>query len=110
MRIFIMGPYGDHNPPEVIAQNVARADAVARDLMAMGHQVYCPHTMSHGWERDARLSRESFLKLDRSFLYLWAEACFRLPGESPGADAEEELAKSLGKPVYYRYEDMGGPI
>ncbi len=90
------GPYGDHNLKAVIAQNVANADKVARDLMAQGHQVYCPHKMSWGWEDDSRLTREQFLELDNSYLLHWAEAIYRLPGESPGADSEMLLALRLG--------------
>lgn len=96
MRVFISGPYGDHNPKDVIAANVARADKVARDLMAQGHQVYCPHKMTWGWEDDPRLSRKDYLELDKSFLRHWAEAIIRMPGESPGADGEMEEAKQLG--------------
>ena len=99
MRIFIAGPYGDHNPKNIIAQNVRRADLLARALMAVGHQVYCPHTMSWGWEDDPNISREACLALDRSFLRFWAEAICRLPGESPGADAEMEFAAQLGLTV-----------
>ena len=99
MRVFIAGPYGDHNTPETIAANVARADAVARDLMAAGHQVYVPHKMSWGWERDSRLTRAQFIALDNSYLELWAEAIVRIPGHSPGADAEMEYAARLGLTV-----------
>ncbi len=106
MRIFIAGPYGDYNPKHVIAQNVANADAVGRDLVAMGHQVYIPHKMTWGWEDDVRLTRDDYLRLDNSFLELWAEAIFRLLGESPGADHEVSLARILGKPVFTRLEDV----
>jgi len=96
MRVFVAGPYGDHNPKDVIAANVAKADKVARDLMAQGHQVYCPHKMSWGWEDDPRLTREQYLELDKSFLRHWAEAIIRIPGHSPGADGEMEEAVVLG--------------
>ena len=99
MRVFIAGPYGDHNPPEIISANVARADAVARDLMAQGHMVYVPHKMSWGWERDSRLTRDQFIALDNSYLELWAEAIVRILGHSPGADAEMEYARRLGRTV-----------
>jgi len=98
MRIFIAGPYGDHNPKHIIARNVERADRVARDLMAQGHQVYCAHKMSWGWEDDKRLSHEQFIALDMSYLHHWAEAICRIPGESPGADGEMAEAKKLGLP------------
>lgn len=103
MRVFIAGPYGDHNPKDVIERNVAKADAVARGLMAEGHQVYCPHKMSWGWEDDARISREMALALDRSFLHHWAEAICRIPGESPGADSEMRLAEDLGLDIVVLY-------
>ena len=69
---------------------------IARDLVAEGHQVYCPHTMSWGWEDDSRITREQYLALDRSFLEHWAEGICRIPGESQGADSEMCLAKKLG--------------
>lgn len=95
MRIFIAGPYGDHNSKEVIAENVRKADEVARNLMAQGHQVYCPHKMSWGWEDDTRLTRQQFLELDISFLEHWAEAICRISGDSPGADGEMAIAHKL---------------
>ena len=96
MRVFIAGPYGDRNPKAVIAQNVAIANHVARDLMASGHQVFCPHTMSWGWEDDTRLNEDQFKALDMTFLRLWAEAIIRIPGRSGGADAEMNEARRLG--------------
>lgn len=108
MRVFIVGPYGDHNTKFEISQNVARANQVARDFMAAGHQVYCPHTMSWGWEDDQRLTRERSLELDRSFLYRWADAIYRLPGVSPGADAEMELAIDLGLTVIHDNPAISG--
>lgn len=96
MRIFLAGPYGDHNPEEVIAENVRKADEYARFLMSQGHQVYCPHKMSWHWQKDKRLTRPQFLELDFSFLEHWAEAIIRLPGESPGADGEMRKARELG--------------
>ncbi|MBU2177434.1 MAG: DUF4406 domain-containing protein [Gammaproteobacteria bacterium] len=96
MRIFIAGPYGDHNPKDIIAENVHKADEVARNLMAQGHQVYCPHKMSWGWEDDPRLTYAQFHELDNTFLLHWAEAIIRIPGHSPGADAEMALAEKLG--------------
>ena len=96
MRVYVAGPYGDSNPKEVIAQNVRNADAVGRSLMAVGHEVYIPHTMSWGWEDDVRLSRSDFFRLDKSFLDHWAEGIVRLPGHSRGADWEMEYAASIG--------------
>lgn len=99
MRIFIAGPYGDHNPKDVQAANVARADQLARDLVCQGHEVFCAHKMTWGWGDDPRLTREQWLSLDMSFLRHWAEAVIRIPGHSPGADAEMAEAQRLGLKV-----------
>ncbi len=96
MRIFVAGPLGDHNPPDVIAANTDRADQLARDLMALGNQVYCPHSHSRDWGKDKRLTTEQFYALDKTFLMFWAEAIVRIPGESKGADGEMKLAMVLG--------------
>ena len=101
MRIFVSGPYGDHNPKEIIAENVRKADLVARCLMALGHQVYCPHKMSYGWEDDERLTTEQFYELDKSFILHWAEAIIRIPGKSVGADGEIKLAETCMCKRYY---------
>ena len=106
MRIFIAGPYGDHNSKEVIAQNVARADAVARDLMAMGHWVFCLHKMSWGWEDDGRLTREQHLVNQLTFIHHWAEVIYRIEGDSPGSDGEQKLAEALGLPVFTSYDEV----
>jgi hypothetical protein len=100
MRIFIAGPYGDDNPQEIINQNVHKANTVAKNLIASGHQVYCPHTMSYGWEGDSRVTKAERQALSRSFLKYWAEAVYRIPGESVGADSEVQYAKVLEKPIF----------
>tara|TARA_Y100000310_G_scaffold282077_2_gene303054 strand:+ start:975 stop:1355 length:381 start_codon:yes stop_codon:yes gene_type:complete len=96
MRIYVAGPYGDTQPKDVIAENVRRADAVGRDLLAHGHQVYVPHKMTHHWEDDARLNLDMFMVLDDSFLSMWADAIVRIPGESKGADWEMARSQELG--------------
>jgi len=100
MRIFIAGPYGDHNTQKVIDQNVRNADSIGRVLTALGHFVFVPHKMSRGWEKDSRIPREQCLELDKSFLKYWAEGLFRLSGHSPGADGEEAYARELGLPIF----------
>lgn len=96
MRIYVAGPYGDHQPKDVIMENVRRADEVGRALLAQGHHVYVPHKMSWHWEDDSRLTRQMFLSLDDSFLTHWAEAIVRIPGYSKGADWEMHRAEELG--------------
>ena len=107
MRVFIAGPYGDSNPKSVIAKNVKIVGKVAKDFMAAGHQVYCPHTMSWGWEDDPRMTRKQYLDLDQSFLYHWAEAIYRIPGYSQGADGEMATAEALGLVLF---DHVPGPV
>lgn len=96
MRIYIAGPYGEHKPKDVIAENVRRADAVGRVLLAQGHQVFVPHKMTHNWEDDPLLNLVMFMRLDDSFLTHWAEGIVRIPGRSPGSDWEMARAEQLG--------------
>ena len=96
MRVYIAGPYGDSNTPEVIHENVRRADRVSRVFMRLGHEVYCPHKMSWGWEKDTTLSLDDFERLDSTFLTHWATHIYRIPGASKGSDDEVSLAASFG--------------
>lgn len=96
MRIFIAGPWGDfaNQPPEVIMANICRADEVGQRFVHEGHEVYIPHTMCKSWS--GKFTEEEMQRLDKSFLDHWAEAIYRIPGNSNGADAELAYAKSLG--------------
>jgi len=96
MRIFIAGPYGDTNPRADIEHNIEVADAVGREFMRQGFQVYIPHKMSDGWESDNTITLQQCLELDKSFIKHWAEALVRIPGYSKGADGEVAYARSLG--------------
>ena len=100
MRVFIAGPYNDFAPEDIIDQNIERAVGIAQELMRQGHQVYCPHAMTGDWEHVPGIDREMFLALHSSFIEHWAEAILRLPGDSPGADAEMKLAAGLGLRIF----------
>ncbi len=96
MRIYLASPYGDHNTNEVIAENVARADAMVRELVLQGHIVFCPVKMTWGWQKDTRLKPDHWWAIDMDFLEHWAEAIFRMLGISPGCDREMARAQELG--------------
>ncbi len=106
MRIFVAGPYNDSAAPEIKAENVKNADEAARELVLMGHLVFCPHKMTQGWEDDPRLTSNHWFGIDQDILIRWADALFRLPGESKGSDREEALALSLGMLVFHSYEEV----
>ncbi len=105
-RIYIASPYGDHNPLEIREANVAIADSAARQLALRGHCAISPIRITHRWNEDCRLEAEHWWALDMDLLCNWAEAVCRLPGESPGADREEAIARERGLPVYYGVEDV----
>ena len=99
MRIFVAGPWGDFSgaAPEAIMNNIRVADLVGQRLVHEGHEVYIPHTMCRTWS--GKFTEEQMQKLDNSFLEHWAEAIYRIPGESKGADAEVQQAMMLGLKV-----------
>jgi hypothetical protein len=98
MLIFIAGLYGDDKDYWTIEQNILRADKVARDICALGHEPVCPHNLTRHWELDERLSRKDWIRLDNALLSK-CDALFYI-ASSPGTDAEVELARRLGLPVF----------
>ena len=101
MRIFVAGPWGDFSgeKPEILMENIRNADEAGLRLMRQGHEVYIPHTMCKTWS--GRTSLEEMQRLDRSFLDYWAQAIYRIPGKSLGADAEVAYAQQIGLLIYY---------
>src|SRR5512136_1798341 len=96
--IFIAGPYtkGD------VAQNVNQAITWADLVMDAGCAVFVPH-LSHFQHLVHARPYEDWTANDNAILRR-CDAVFRLAGDSPGADAEVTLAKSLGIPVFYLIE------
>ena len=97
MHIYLAGPYTLPEGSE--EENARRAILVAEELRAAGHYVLCPHAMYPSWERVPPLSWEEVM----SQCLAWVTRCdalVRLPGESRGADMEEDLARSAGMTVY----------
>lgn len=111
--IYIAGPYmgtasHDHTGYIDIERNVIQAKAAMIQLVQHGIGVFCPHTHSHGFELlTPDVPPAYWYEVDLHFLRA-CDAVLRLPGESKGADAEVELAHSLGKPVYYNIDDAIG--
>ncbi len=67
--------------------------------------MFCPHTMTGGWEECGKFSYEDFLTLDFYWL-LRCDAIYMLPGweNSRGAKMEHMLAKARGIPIRYATE------
>ena len=100
MRIYIASPYtGDE------AINVRNACHVADILVERGHVPFIPH-LSHLWQLISPKSYSFWRTYTATFIIDWADAIFRLQGESTGVDSEVKLAKELGIPVYYNIYDI----
>lgn len=104
LRIFVAGPYGDNQPPEVIAANVERARNVGKELALKGHFPFIPHTMLHGWETDGRFTVDHFKRID----FTWLDSCDALffIAPSPGANLEKEIATKKGLQIFTSLESV----
>jgi hypothetical protein len=98
LRIFVAGPYGDHQPKEIIESNVEKAREVGKQLALMGHFPFIPHTMLHGWETDDRFTIQHFKSID----FNWLEFCDALYfiAPSPGANIELAIASKKGLQIF----------
>lgn len=94
LRVYVAGPYTAD--PEACT---AAAIAVGNALLDAGHAPFVPH-LSHYWHTlHNQRGYEDWMRIDLAWLER-ADAVVRIPGESPGADREVELARALGIPAY----------
>lgn len=98
--VYIASPYtkGD------VAVNVCKSLETADKLLELGFIPYAP-LLTHFWHLISPKPVYVWYALDNE----WVKRCdcvLRLPGESTGADAEVELAKSLGIPVYFDIKEL----
>ena len=98
--VYIAGPYtkGD------VAVNVKNALKTATMLLGNGFIPYVPH-LTHFWHLVFPLAYDKWLEYDNEFLRL-CDFLLRIPGESNGADKEEDFAKSLNIPVCYNLTEL----
>lgn len=95
LRVYIAGPYSAD--PEAC---VAEAIRVGNVVLDFGHAPFVPH-LCHYWHNEhGERHYEDWMRIDLTWL-LAADAVVRIPGESPGADREVELALSRGIPVLH---------
>lgn len=98
--IYIASPYtvGD------TAINVRVQMQAADNLMDHG---YCPIVplFSHFQHMHKPRPYQDWLAIDFEKIKR-CDALLRLPGDSSGADSEVELAKAIGIPVYFSFEDL----
>ena len=99
-RVYIAAPYSSGDP----WQNTCNAIFAAELVSKSGFAPYIPH-LSHFWDHLIPHPYQFWIDLDNAFLPI-CDAVYRLPGASPGADAEVKLAVKLGIPVFLTLEEL----
>ena len=95
MIVYIAGPYAQ--PDQAI--NVRLAIRGAEIVRERGHLPFVPH-LSHLWHLCSPHDRDYWLQMGLE----WVDVCdvlYRIPGYSPGADAEVEKAQGQRKVVVH---------
>ena len=72
--------------------------------MKLGYSPFLPH-LTHLWELINPHEVDYWYNYDNDWL-LTCDAVLRLPGESPGSDAEEKLARENSMPVFYSIDKL----
>lgn len=98
--IYIASPYTIGN----IAKNVSVQIEAAHRILDMGHCPVAP-LLSHYLEIHRCRPYQEWIDMDLALIPKM-DVVLRLPGESPGADGEVDLAKKLGIPVYFGWDEL----
>lgn len=107
-RIYVAGPIGADDDGR--SARIAAAIDAGSHLLRLGHAPFVPHLWAAAMyddaiTADALLGYEDWMAYDLAFLRV-CDAVLRIPGESPGADREVQLARELGKHVYFSVEEI----
>lgn len=111
--VYVAGPYRAATKGDVTL-NVLRASGVAKQILALGFSVICPHTMMDGWQFDEVLEDADFLRngLEQlrhcDLMYVFAEGV-EMPGgwfASEGTVAEIAEASKRGIPAFSSIEAL----
>ena len=114
LLVLISGPYltGTDGDEVKIAENLARMEAMALPVYERGHLAVVAEWLS--WPVIAQAGGTSHASVQFSQyqypaahrLLTMCDAVLRIPGDSRGADAECELARQLGMPIYASVDDL----
>lgn len=93
--VYVAGPitHGDQ------FLNARAAQLAGLQIIQAGHLAFVPHTFLFT-HHVVPMPYEFWLAMDLKMLKR-CDCLVRLPGHSPGADREAELAKTLGMPIYF---------
>lgn len=104
LKVYISGPYtkGD------VVENVRKAIDAAEIISRLGHIPFVPH-LTHFWHMIHLHDYKFWLDYDIEWLMM-CDCMIRLPGESKGADIEEEAAEKYGIPIYCGIDSFTGLV
>ena len=94
-RVYISGPLTSSGN---VLENLERAIAAARALIAAGFAPLCPHLSYHVDPAD-EIPHAVWMDVDLAWLAV-ADAVLLLPGESAGVEIELDYAAEQGIPVF----------
>ena len=111
LRVYVAGPYSGDDHQKVV-QNTIRATCEGCCVMEHGHLAYVPHCATFPIdnaliENGISIDYETWISHCFSIIARWADVVYKF-ASSPGADREEEYAKSLGIPVIYSIDELPG--
>lgn len=114
MMILVAGPYrsGTGDDPVLIANNLAKLEAVTLPLFRAGHipligeWLALPLLRQAGSTRAGDAAYEEICYPIAHRLIERCDAVLRLPGDSKGADEDVRRARERGLPIYTRLEDI----
>ncbi|MBU9678149.1 DUF4406 domain-containing protein [Burkholderia multivorans] len=112
--ILIAGPYrsGTNGDPARIADNLVRLERAALAVYQRGHMpmigewVSLPLARMAGSIQTGDAISEAFLYPVAHRMIQQCDSILRIDGESKGANADVNVARKLGLPVYYRVDDI----
>lgn len=116
LMILVAGPYrsGTGDDPVLIAANVRAMNELAVRLFRAGHlpvlgEWFALPLIEHAGSRQIgdEIWNEIFHPVARR-LVARCDACLRIGGPSKGADEMVELSRSMGKQIFFRFDDVPG--
>jgi len=114
LMILVAGPYrsGTNDDPKLIRANVDAMTDTALKLFRLGHLPVLGEWLAlplieHAGSRQIgdQIFNEIFHPISRE-LVVRCDACLRIGGPSNGADEMVSLARSSGKQIFLRFEDV----
>jgi hypothetical protein len=116
LMILVAGPYrsGTGDDPVLIAANVRAMNDMAVRLFRAGHlpvlgEWFALPLIEHAGSRQIgdEIWNEIFHPVARR-LVARCDACLRIGGPSKGADEMVELSRSMGKQIFFSFDEVPG--